>query len=278
MPTPVRDGESDALDPGTLYVVATPIGNVRDMSPRAVDVLSRVDRVLCEDTRRTRRLLDRLGVRARLESHHEHNERRHVGRLVDALTDGATIALVSDAGTPELSDPGYPLVRAATEAGVSVVAVPGPSAVVAALGVSGLPTDRFVFLGYLPPRAARRRALLETVRALPMTLVIFEAPHRTRPTLAALADVLGDRAAALCRELTKRHEEVRRGTLAELGAHAAGQELRGEITLVVAGHQVSRAGAADAPLRGGALEMFQRLVDEGTDPDEARRRTREVFG
>lgn len=278
MPSPSHDHERQPISPGTLYLVSTPIGNVSDLSSRAIDVLGRVDRVLCEDTRRTRRLLSRLGISARLESHHEHNERRHVARLVEALKGGSTLALVSDAGTPEVSDPGYPLVRAATAAELPVVAVPGPSAVLAALSVSGLPTDRFVFLGYLPPRAARRRALLAEVGELSMTLVLFEAPHRTARTLAALDEALGDRRAALCRELTKRHEEVVRGTLRELSAHATRQQPRGEITLVVAGAEAARPDVADAPFRGAALEMFEKLVAEGTDPEEARRRTREVFG
>jgi 16S rRNA (cytidine1402-2'-O)-methyltransferase len=260
---------------GTLYVVATPIGNVGDLSERAREVLSGVDRVLCEDTRRTRRLLDRVGVSTRLESHHEHNERRRVDRLVSALLAGADVALVSDAGTPELSDPGYPLVRAAGAAGVPVVSIPGPSAITAALSVAGLPTDRFVFLGYLPPRIARRRALLERVRDLDMTLVVFEAPHRVAKTLGAIEEVLGDRPAAICRELTKQHEEVIRGGLGELRAHVARQEPRGELTLVIGG---APARETERAFHGAALEMYERLVAEGIEPDEARRRTREVFG
>jgi len=265
--------------PGTLYVVATPIGNLGDLTPRAREVIAAVDAVLCEDTRRTGLLLSRVGLEARaLRSHHEHNEVALAAGLVAELVDGRSLALVSDAGTPLVSDPGYRLVRACHEASVPVVAVPGASAAIAALSISGLPTDRHVFLGYLPPRAARRRALLEEVRGLRMTLILYEGPHRLRKTLGDLADELGDRPAALCRELTKVHEEVRRDTLSGLAAWAASATVRGELTLVVGGAADDAGDDPEPAFVGRALEMYEALLAEGVDPAEARRKTHEVFG
>jgi len=264
--------------PGTLFLVATPIGNLDDVTPRAIEVLRSVDRVLCEDTRHTGRLLDRLGITARLQSFHEHNERAAVPRVVARLSEGQSVALVSDAGTPGVSDPGYRLVRSAAAAGVVVVPIPGPSAVLAALVVSGLPTDRFCFIGYLPPRASRRRALLEEMRPLRATLVFFEAPHRIEKTLAVLLDALGDREAALCRELTKVHEETVRGRLDELLDHVRGQRVRGEITLVVDGFREPEPEASPQAFRGQAREHYERLLAAGTTPEEAVRQTRELFG
>ncbi len=223
-----------------LVLVSVPIGNLGDMTPRAREALAAADLVLCEDSRVTRRLLAALGIGARLQPLHDHNEAREVEGLLARLAGGARLALVSDAGTPLLSDPGYRLVRAAIAAGHRVTAVPGANAALMALTLSGLPPHPFLFLGFLPPRAAARRAAFADVRrweaaGLSATLIWHEAPHRLAEALADAEAVLGPREAAVARELTKHFEEVRRGSLAELAAHYATHEARGEITLVVAG-------------------------------------------
>jgi 16S rRNA (cytidine1402-2'-O)-methyltransferase len=220
---------------GTLYLVSTPIGHRGDLSPRARAVLAAADVVAAEDTRRTGRLLAALGIHRRLESFHEHNEAAATPRLIAHLKEGRSVALASDAGTPGLSDPGFVLVRAAVAEGITVSTVPGPTALIAALTVSGLPTDAFTFTGFLPPRPGRRRRVLEALAGLPHTLVFYESPHRLAATLAEMAEVFGARSAVVCRELTKRFEEVRRGRLNELAAFYATSKARGEFTLVVAG-------------------------------------------
>ncbi len=220
---------------GTLYVVATPIGNLEDITLRALRVLREVDLIAAEDTRQVRKLLDRYGIQQRVVSYHEHNERARAPQLVEALRSGRSVALVSDAGTPVLQDPGYHLVQACVEAGIPVVPVPGPSAVITALVASGLPTDRFAFLGFLPRRRQARRRSLEEVRDHRATLVLFESPRRLADCLQDLLEVLGDRRAAVCRELTKVHEEVRRGRLSGLLREVRGQPVRGEVTVVVEG-------------------------------------------
>lgn len=220
--------------PGKLIVVATPIGNLEDLSPRAAAVLQEADLVVCEDTRRTGRLLARLGEKRPLISLYEHNERRRLPRLLSDLKAGRILALVTDAGTPLLSDPGYLLVRESLEIGVSVEHVPGPSAVLAALVLSGLPPHPFTFLGFPPPKAGKRRRFFSRFADFEHTLVIFESPHRLLASLADLEDVLGDRPIAIARELTKLHEEVRRGSLSEVRKELARTtSLRGEFTLVV---------------------------------------------
>jgi 16S rRNA (cytidine1402-2'-O)-methyltransferase len=223
---------------GRLDVVATPIGNLSDLSPRAQEVLAGADVIAAEDTRHTGALLKAIGVSRPLVSLHAHNESSRVPELLARLESGESIALVSDAGTPLLSDPGYELVREATRAGCDVRVVPGPSAITAALAVAGLPTDRFCLEGFLPARAGERRTRLEEVAADPRTLVFFEAPHRIEESLADLATVFGaERRAAVARELTKAHETIYRGTLAELAEQAKTEPnfARGEITLVVEG-------------------------------------------
>ena len=220
---------------GILYVVGTPIGNLEDLTLRALRILKEVDLIACEDTRHTRLLLTHYGIAKPLVSYHEHNERRRTAELLQRLEAGASIALVSDAGTPALSDPGYVIVHEATSRGIPVVAVPGPSAVTAALAVSGLPTDRFVFLGFLPRKSGQRTRALGEIAAVPWTLLLFESPHRLRDMLEDLREVLGDRQVAITRELTKRFEEVVRGTITEAIAHFAAVEPRGEFTVVVAG-------------------------------------------
>lgn len=217
-------------------MVATPIGNAEDVTPRAIRVLSEADLVASEDTRRTGRLLAAHGIRTPTVSYFEYNEERRTPELVARMLAGETVALVTDAGTPAISDPGYRLVRAALDAGLRVVAVPGASAVIAALSVAGLPTDRFVFEGFLPARGAARRHALERLRGERRTIVFYEAARRLAETLAELAAAFGgERSAVVLREITKVHEETRRGTLGELVAHFKPVEVLGEVTIVVAG-------------------------------------------
>ena len=210
---------------GVLYVVATPIGNVGDLSPRARETLAGVDLIAAEDTRHTGQLLRRIGIDRPLQSLHEHNEHERVAGIVQRLRDGARIALVTDAGTPLVSDPGFLLVRAARAHGIAVVPVPGPCAAIAALSVAGIATDRFVFEGFLPARRSERRERLAALATEARTLVFYEAPHRVHALLADLADCFGaDREAAIARELTKAHETHYSGTLGELVSRLAGDE------------------------------------------------------
>ncbi len=227
-------GSIRALDPG-LHIAATPIGNAGDVTLRLLAALEGADIVLCEDTRETSKLLAIHGISARLESYHEHNAERMRPRILAKLEDGAAILLVSDAGTPLVSDPGYKLVRDVIAAGHAVTALPGPSSVLAALCVAGLPTDRFFFQGFLPVKAGARGKTIAELAPVPATLVILETAKRLDVTLAALAEGLGDREAAVTRELTKRFEEARRGSLVALAAHYAAEgPPRGEIVVVVA--------------------------------------------
>ena len=241
-----------AAGPG-LWLVATPIGNLEDISGRALAVLGSVDIIACEDTRRTGRLLARHGIAGRLVSYHEHNAARVRPRLLRALEGGGSAALVSDAGTPLISDPGYKLVRAALDAGVVVSGCPGPSAPLLALILSGLPTDRFYFGGFLPSRPGPRRQALAPLGTLDATLVFLESPRRVAAALADMATTLGPRPAAVARELTKRYEEVRRGTLEALARHygAAGGP-KGEIVIVVGGSrgEAARPAITDADIDG----------------------------
>ncbi|MGH7607659.1 MAG: 16S rRNA (cytidine(1402)-2'-O)-methyltransferase [Gemmatimonadales bacterium] len=221
---------------GTLYVVATPLGNLGDLSPRAADTLKRVAAVAAEDTRHTRPLLKHVDSRAELVSFHSHSSDRAVERILRLLGTGRDVALVTDAGTPAISDPGAALVAAARARTIPVVTIPGPSAVAAALSVSGIGADRYLFLGFLPRKGTDRRRLLETVAKSEWTVVLFEAPNRVTPLLADLAAACGaDRAAAVARELTKVFEETRTGTLAELAGYFAEAPARGEVTVIVAG-------------------------------------------
>ena len=251
---------------GVLRVVATPIGNLDDVSVRTIAALRGADLVLAEDTRHTGRLLARLGVESPQLSYHEHNERERVGEIVRRLRGGETVALVSDAGTPAVSDPGYRLVRACLDAGLRVEPVPGPSAALAALVVAGLPTDRFTFEGFLPRKASTRRERLEELAAEPRTMVLFVSPHRASADLTDLAAVLGqDRPATLARELTKLHEDVVPGTLATLAAHVQGG-VRGELTLVVGGAPEQAAAALDAATLASRV---RELVATGMTKKEA---------
>jgi 16S rRNA (cytidine1402-2'-O)-methyltransferase len=252
--------------PGALHVVATPIGNLEDLTLRALRVLRDVDLVACEDTRRTGSLLRAHGISTPTTSYFEQNERWKGERILDTLRSGRSVALVSDAGTPGLSDPGFRLVRDARAEGLAVLPVPGPSAAVAALSVSGLPTDRFLFVGFLPARPGPRRRALEELASVRPTLVFYESPVRARAALAAMAEILGDREAFLCREATKIHEEYVRGRLLEIGEILSSRNtVRGEIVLVVAGApEASPAGNEDPVL------LYARLTaDGGTTRREA---------
>ncbi|NLE77926.1 MAG: 16S rRNA (cytidine(1402)-2'-O)-methyltransferase [Chloroflexi bacterium] len=217
---------------GTLYVVATPIGNLEDITLRALRVLREVSLIAAEDTRTARKLLSRYDIHTPLSSYWEHNELARVEPLLAALEEG-DVAIISEAGTPGISDPGLPIVRAAAEAGFSVVPIPGPTAVATAVAIAALPVERFLYLGFLPRTRKARRELLAEVGSLPFTLVCFESPHRVVDALVDMADLLGPRQVALCRELTKRHEEVWRGALPEALAHLEAHSPRGEFTLVV---------------------------------------------
>jgi len=216
-----------------LHLVATPIGNLGDITLRALETLAGVDVIACEDTRITRRLTERYGISAQLKPYHEHNAALARPKILERLAQGASIALVSDAGTPLISDPGFKLVREVCAAGHTVIALPGPSSVLAALAVAALPTDRFFFEGFLPPRETARRARLAELARIEATLVMFESGSRVQDTLADLAAIMGSRDAAICREMTKLHEEIRRAPVSELAQVAATLETRGEFVLVI---------------------------------------------
>ncbi len=240
----------------TLFVVATPIGNLEDVTLRALRVLREVSLIAAEDTRTARKLLAHHGIRNRLLSYNDHNKAARIPRLLHALREG-DVALVSEGGTPVISDPGLDLVAAALEAGFAVTPVPGPSAVTAALAVSGLASRQFTYLGFLPRRAGERRRLFAAIRDDPRAIVAFESPHRLRASLTALRDALGDRRLAVCRELTKKFEEVFRGTLSEALAHFS--EPRGEFTLVIEGASASaHAEPVEASLEAARRELARR--------------------
>lgn len=246
------------LEPA-LYLVATPIGNLSDITIRALETLAAADVLACEDTRLSRVLLERYGIRRRTTAYHEHNAAEAGSRLMAALEEGKSVALISDAGTPLVSDPGYRLVGEALERGLRVVPIPGPSAALAALTVSGLPSDAFLFAGFLPVKAGQKRTRLEQWQAVPATLIFFESPRRVADTLDAMAQVLGaERRAAVCRELTKTFEEARHGTLGELAAHyAAADTPKGEVVICVgpAADEEAAPADVDALLIGLAAEM-----------------------
>lgn len=244
-----------------LYLVATPIGNLEDITFRALRALKEADLIACEDTRHTGRMLQYFGISKPLVSYHEHNERERALDLTERLATGESIALVSDAGTPGISDPAYRIVTAAIERGIKVVPIPGPVAVVTALIASGLPTDAFLFAGFLPSKQQARRARLEELQTQRSTLVLYEAPHRLRETLADALDILGDRQAVVARELTKLHEEFARGTLSELVERLTGQEPRGELVLVIAGWRADNAALGSAGLITEQVEELMRELE-----------------
>jgi 16S rRNA (cytidine1402-2'-O)-methyltransferase len=244
------------LAPG-LYVVSTPIGNLGDITLRAIAVLARADAVLCEDTRHSRTLLSHFGIGTPARPYHEHNAAKERPRVLADLAAGQRIALISDAGTPLVSDPGWKLVREAIDAGHRVEALPGASATLSALAVAGLPTDAFLFAGFLPPKSAARRTRIAELAAVPATLVFFEAPSRIAETIADLATVLGARPAAIARELTKLHEEVRRARLDRLAADLEGGTLKGEAVILVGPPQQGEVSDDDIAARlAAALEQM----------------------
>ena len=245
--------------PGTLYIVATPIGNLEDITQRALRVLGEVDVVACEDTRRTRVLLNHFGIKTKTISYHEHNERERAEQICRLLLSGKNVALVSDAGTPLINDPGFRVTNAAIELNLPVVPIPGPAAFVSALVASGLPSDQFVFAGFLPARAHARRAKQAELSTIGATLVFYEAPHRIVATLTDALETLGNRSAAVAREMTKIHEEIARGSLRELIERFSVQA-RGEIVLVISG-----APADDAPPAGETGSASQRLIERITE-------------
>jgi 16S rRNA (cytidine1402-2'-O)-methyltransferase len=250
-----------------LYLVSTPIGNLGDLTPRAGEVLASVCRILAEDTRRTRKLLNHLGLSTPLVSLHAHNEEARTGAILGWLGSGEALALVSDAGTPLISDPGQRIVARALEAGHEVVPVPGPSAVLAALVGSGFSGDRFSFLGFLPRKGPERQDLLERISASEETVVLFESPERVRTLLDSLETLCGpDRPVAVARELTKLHEEFIRGTLAQVGAHLKDHPPRGEVAVVLQGGTQEDSRAVDAT---AARALAQALLGEGLSPSRA---------
>ena len=244
--------------PGTLYLVATPIGNLADITHRALDVLTNVAVIACEDTRHTRKLLQHYGISTKTVSYHEHNEQERARQLIQTLREGKDVAVVSDAGTPSISDPGYRLVRAAIDNDLAVVPVPGPSALISALIAAGLPTDEFFFGGFLPARSNARRTRLTDLRSVPGTLVFYEAPHRLADTLKDAYEILGEREAVVARELTKLHEEFKRGRLSGLAEHYSNEEPRGEIVLLIDRTVLETADTKDVQNISSLVDQFER--------------------
>ncbi len=257
-----------------LYLVGTPIGNLEDITYRAVRTLREVDLIACEDTRHTRKLLNRYEISKPLVSCHEHNEQQRAQELVAKVQAGRSVALVSDAGMPAISDPGYRVVEAAIDAGVQVIPIPGPSAVDTALIASGLPTDRFLYAGFLPSKSSQRVKALEALADEPPTLAFYEAPHRLLRTLEDAKATLGDRSAVVARELTKTHEEFLRGTLSEVHAKLAAREsVKGEIVLLISGASDASA-APDVPLP----QRVDQLVVAGATPMDALKAAAKEYG
>jgi len=227
---------------GKLYLIPTPIGNLEDISARALRLLREVDLVACEDTRTTGSLLSKYDIRQQLISYHEYNERTRAGQLAAMITEGKSVALVTDAGSPGISDPAYRIVREAIELQIPVEALPGPTALIPALTASGLPTDRFLFEGFLSHKSGARRTRLETLKAFEHTIIFYESPHRLLKALADMREVLGDRQACVARELTKKFEEYARGTLSEVLTHFEKKSVKGEIVVVVEGARSAQKG------------------------------------
>jgi len=263
---------------GTLYLVSTPIGNLEDITHRAVRLLGEVDVIACEDTRHTKKLLNHYGINTRTISYHEHNERERAAELIKQLKRGSDVAVVSDAGTPGISDPGFRLARLAIENEVRVVPVPGASALITALVASGMPTDEFFFGGFLPARSGARRARLSELRSIPATLIFYEGPHRIAATLKDARDILGEREAVVARELTKMHEEIARGRLSELAARfSSAQSARGEMVLIIDRAVIEVEGGKDeAAASIGAL--VTELENEGLDHRAALKKAARELG
>jgi 16S rRNA (cytidine1402-2'-O)-methyltransferase len=262
------------MSEGTLYIISTPIGNLEDITLRALRILKEVDLVAAEDTRRTRHLLTHYGIQKPLLSYHEHNERMREDRLLEKLREGKNVALVTDAGTPGISDPGEPLIRRAIREKIPLIPVPGPAAAMAALSISGLPTDRFLFYGFLPAKSSARKKVLEGLRKRPETLVFYESPRRLPALLKEALEILGDRQVAVAREITKIFEETLRGTLAEVLEKIGKEEVKGEITVVLAGN--TEREAVDSPAIREALREC--LEDSGVSWKDAVERVAEELG
>ena len=261
--------------PGTLYLVATPIGNLRDITQRAVEVLTSVGTIACEDTRHTRKLLSHLGISNKLVSYHEHNEAERAEELAAMLEKGTSVAVVSDAGTPGISDPSFRIVQRAIEIGAQVVPVPGPVAFVSALIASGLPTDAVFFGGFLPSKKSERRRRLREVSSLPATLAFYESPRRLSAALADCLEILGDRSAVIAREITKLHEEFSRGTISHLFTEYSSATLKGEVVLLI-----DRVRGA-IPEQAAGSSLMRRLAEleaEGIDRKTALKRAAKEFG
>ncbi|MBU7587050.1 MAG: 16S rRNA (cytidine(1402)-2'-O)-methyltransferase [Nostoc sp. TH1S01] len=259
---------NDNIQPGTLYVVGTPIGNLEDITFRAVRILQTVDLIAAEDTRHTGKLLQHFQVKTPQISYHEHNRNSRIPEILEHLNYGKAIALVSDAGMPGISDPGYELIKACIDAGITVVPIPGASAAITALSAAGLPTDKFAFEGFLPPKAQQRKEYLEKLQTESRTLIFYESPHRLTDTLQDLAEVFGsDRPIVLARELTKLYEEFWRGTIAEAIAHYQQREPQGEYTLVVAGTPASQPLLSETQLKA----ELQQLISQGISRSQASR-------
>lgn len=264
---------------GTLYVVSTPIGNLEDLTYRAVRVLSEVDLIACEDTRHSQKLLNHYGIKAKTVSYHEHNERDRAEELIGKIQSGLDVAIVSDAGTPGISDPGFRVVRMALEAELKVVPIPGPTALVSALVASGLPSDEFFFAGFLPARAGARRSRLAELARIPSTLVFYEAPHRMAASLKDAREILGEREAVVARELTKLHEEIVRGRLSDLADKfsAGGQEPRGEMVVVVDRNVLAEAGK-ETGSEHSVSAIVARFEAEGLDGRSALKKSARQLG
>jgi 16S rRNA (cytidine1402-2'-O)-methyltransferase len=260
---------------GTLYLVATPIGNLQDMTFRAVEILRVVDVIACEDTRHTRNLLNHFRISNSVVSYHEHNEAERAEELVDRMLGGASVAVVCDAGTPGICDPGFRVTQRAIEAGINVVPVPGPAAFVAGVIASGLATDSVYFGGFLPSKKGERRKRLAEVGDVLATLVFYETPHRIGASLADCFDVLGDRKASVARELTKLHEEVVRGSLSELKRHFSDSKVKGEIVLVIGR---ADASSSEAPAGLTLIERVNQLEAEGHEHKAALKKAAKEFG
>jgi 16S rRNA (cytidine1402-2'-O)-methyltransferase len=263
---------------GTLYLVSTPIGNLEDITHRAVRVLGEVDVIACEDTRHTKKLLNHYGISARTISYHEHNERERAVELIKQLKRGEDVAVVSDAGTPGISDPGFRLARLAIENEIRVVPVPGASALITALVASGMPTDEFFFGGFLPARSGARRARLSELRSIPATLIFYEGPHRIAATLKDAREILGEREAVVARELTKMHEEIARGRLSELAERfLSAERARGEMVLIIDRKVIQAEGETD---KAGAsvAALVMALEAEGLDHRAALKKAARELG
>lgn len=263
---------------GTLYLVSTPIGNLEDITHRAVRLLGEVELIACEDTRHTQKLLNHYGIKTRTISYHEHNERERATELLRLIDAGSDVAIVSDAGTPGISDPGFRLARLAIESGARVVPVPGASALIAALVASGMPTDEFFFGGFLPSRSGARRARLSELRSLPATLIFYEGPHRIAATLKDAHEILGEREAVVARELTKMHEEVVRGHLSELAERFSSPEkARGEMVLIIDRTLIKSESMNDDPVVSIA-SLVAALEAEGLDHRAALKKAARELG